>query len=254
MGIMSEKVCVITGGAGSLGLASAKLLVQEGAKVMLVDNRQDMLDEAAGELGGDSDAVAFVVADVSDSRQTRDYIDRTVARWGQIDFLFSNAGIIGAIKPITDFPEEVFDKVMAVNVRASFLACKYGLPRMNDGGSILFTSSIVGVTSDPGICGYATSKHALIGLARTVAKEVAARNIRVNVICPGPIENSFQADVEIALSAVMGRNATEVLDAATPMGRHGKAEEIAKMVLFLASDQSSYSTGSIFMADGGMNA
>jgi NAD(P)-dependent dehydrogenase (short-subunit alcohol dehydrogenase family) len=219
---------------------------------MLVDNNQDLLAKAVGELG-DGGAVSSVVCDVSDSRQTRDYIDRTVALWGNIDFLFSNAGIIGAIKPITDFPEEVFDAVMAVNVRAAFLACKYGLPHMNDGGSILFTSSIVGVTSDPGICGYATSKHALIGLMRTVAKEVAVRNIRVNVVCPGPIENAFQADVEVALSAVMGRNATEVLDAATPLGRHASVEEIAKMVLFLASDQSSYSTGSIFMADGGMN-
>jgi len=253
MGIMSEKVCVITGGAGSLGLEGARLLLNEGAKVMLVDNNQDLLAKAVGELG-DGGAVSSVVCDVSDSRQTRDYIDRTVALWGNIDFLFSNAGIIGAIKPITDFPEEVFDAVMAVNVRAAFLACKYGLPHMNDGGSILFTSSIVGVTSDPGICGYATSKHALIGLMRTVAKEVAVRNIRVNVVCPGPIENAFQADVEVALSAVMGRNATEVLDAATPLGRHASVEEIAKMVLFLASDQSSYSTGSIFMADGGMNA
>jgi len=253
MGIMSEKVCVITGGAGSLGLEGARLLLNEGAKVMLVDNNQDLLAKAVGELG-DGGAVSSVVCDVSDSRQTKDYIDRTVALWGNIDFLFSNAGIIGAIKPITDFPEEVFDAVMAVNVRAAFLACKYGLPHMNDGGSILFTSSIVGVTSDPGICGYATSKHALIGLMRTVAKEVAVRNIRVNVVCPGPIENAFQADVEVALSAVMGRNATEVLDAATPLGRHASVEEIAKMVLFLASDQSSYSTGSIFMADGGMNA
>ena len=253
MGIMSEKVCVITGGAGSLGLEGARLLLNEGAKVMLVDNNQDLLTKAVGELGDDDGAVSSVVCDVSDSRQTRDYIDRTVALWGNIDFLFSNAGIIGAIKPITDFPEEVFDAVMAVNVRAAFLACKYGLPHMNDGGSILFTSSIVGVTSDPGICGYATSKHALIGLMRTVAKEVAVRNIRVNVVCPGPIENAFQADVEVALSAVMGRNATEVLDAATPLGRHASVEEIAKMVLFLASDQSSYSTGSIFMADGGMN-
>ena len=254
MGIMNDKVCLITGGAGSLGLESARLLLKEGAKVMLVDNNQDLLTKAVGELGVDNGAVSSVVCDVSDSRQTRDYIDRTAAMWGNIDFLFSNAGIIGAIKPITEFPEEVFDAVMAVNVRASFLACKYGLPRMNDGGSILFASSIVGVTSDPGICGYATSKHALIGLMRTVAKEVAVRNIRVNVVCPGPIENAFQADVEVALSAVMGRNATEVLDAATPLGRHARVEEIAKMVLFLASDQSSYSTGSIFMADGGMNA
>ena len=125
---------------------------------------------------------------------------------------------------------------------------------MNDGGSIIITSSIVGVTSDPGICAYATSKHALIGLMRTVAKEVAGRNIRVNILCPGPIDNSFQAGVEVGLSAAMGKNATEVLDAAIPLGRHAKAEEIARMVLFLASDQSSFSTGSLFMADGGLNA
>jgi NAD(P)-dependent dehydrogenase (short-subunit alcohol dehydrogenase family) len=253
MGLMQHKVCVITGGAGSVGLESAKLLRQEGARVMLVDNNQQMLTRAVDALGGGSDTVSSMMADVSDTQQTRAYIEHTVENWGQIDFLFSNAGISGVIQPITDFPEDVFDAVMAVNVRASFLACKYGLPHMNDGGSILFTSSIVGVTSDPGIAGYATSKHALIGLMRTVAKEVAARNIRVNVICPGPIDNSFQANVEQALSAVMGRDASEVLDEATLLGRHATAQEIARMVLFLASEQSSYSTGSIFMADGGMN-
>jgi NAD(P)-dependent dehydrogenase (short-subunit alcohol dehydrogenase family) len=253
MGLMEDKVCVITGGAGSVGLESARQLRQEGAKIMLVDNNQQLLKQAVAALGGEGASVSAVVSDVSNTQQTRDYIGRTVKKWGKIDFLFSNAGISGVIKPITDFPDEVFDAVMAVNVRGSFLACKYGLPHMNDGGSILFTSSIVGVTSDPGICGYATSKHALIGLMRTVAKEVASRNIRVNVICPGPIANDFQADIEKALSAVMGRNATEVLDAATLLGRHATAEEIAKMVLFLASDQGSYCTGSVYMADGGMN-
>ncbi len=254
MGLMEGKVCVITGGGGSLGLESAGLLLKEGAKVMLVDHREDILTDAMEKLDVPADTVAFTVSDVSDSQQIRDYIDRTVEKWGKIDFLFSNAGISGVIKPVTEYPEEVFDAVMAVNLRASFLACKYGLPMMNDGGSILFTSSIVGVTSDPGICAYATSKHALIGLMRTVAKEVAVRNIRVNVVCPGPIDNTFQANVEAGLTQVMGRVAAEVLDEATPLGRHARAEEIARMVLFLASDQSSYSTGSIFMADGGLNA
>jgi NAD(P)-dependent dehydrogenase (short-subunit alcohol dehydrogenase family) len=253
MGIMEGKACIITGGAGSLGLESARLMLNEGAKVMLVDNNQGMLARAVDALGGASDTVSSVVSDVSDAVQTRNYIEETVAKMGKIDFLFSNAGISGLIKPITDFPEAVFDAVMAVNVRAAFLACKYSLPQMNDGGSILFTSSVVGVTSDPGICAYATSKHALIGLMRTVSKEVAPRKIRVNVICPGPIDNSFQSDIEEALTEVMGRNATEVLDEATPLGRHATAEEIARMVLFLASDNSIHSTGSIFMADGGMH-
>lgn len=253
MGIMEGKVCIVTGGAGSLGLESARLLLKEGASVMLVDNRQENLMKAVASLQSDPKVLSSVVADVSNTQQTRNYIERTVQAWGKIDVLFSNAGISGVIQPITEFPEEVFDAVMAVNVRSSFLACKYGLSQMNDGGSIIITSSIVGVTSDPGICAYATSKHALIGLMRTVAKEVAGRNIRVNVLCPGPIDNSFQAEVEVGLSAALGTNATKFLDAAIPLGRHGKAEEIARAVLFLASSQSSFSTGSVFMADGGLN-
>ncbi len=253
MGILDGKVCIVTGGAGSIGSESARLLLEEGAKVMLVDNNEAILKEALGKIGGSPDSVASTVADVSDTLQTKNYIDRTVEKWGKIDVLFSNAGISGVIKPVTEFPEEVFDAVLAVNVRGSFLACKYGLPRMKDGGSIIITSSVVGVTSDPGICAYATSKHALIGLMRTVAKEAAGRNIRANVLCPGPVANAFQANVEVGLSTAIGKDATEFLDSVIPLGRHANAGEIARMVLFLASDQSSFSTGSIFMADGGMS-
>jgi NAD(P)-dependent dehydrogenase (short-subunit alcohol dehydrogenase family) len=124
---------------------------------------------------------------------------------------------------------------------------------MNDNGSIIITSSIMGVTADPGVCAYATSKHALIGLMRTVAKEAASRNIRVNVLAPGPIDNSFQSKIEERLTEVIGQDGTEFLNNIIPLGRHGHAEEVAQMVLFLASDRSSFSTGSVFMADGGMN-
>jgi len=253
MGIMEGKVCIVTGGGGSLGRESARLMLKQGAKVVLVDRDQQNLARAVEDLQRESETVFSVPADVSDARQTRNYIEITFKKWGKIDVLFSNAGISGVIKPVTEFPEEVFDAVMATNVRASFLACKYGLPHMNDGGSIILNSSVVGVTADPGICAYATSKHALIGLMRVVAKEVAGRRIRVNAVCPGPIDNDFQADVEVGLSAALGTDATRFLDSVTPLGRHGKAGEIAQMVLFLASDQSSYSTGSIFMADGGMS-
>jgi NAD(P)-dependent dehydrogenase (short-subunit alcohol dehydrogenase family) len=252
-GTLEGKVCVVTGGAGSLGLAAAELFLEAGAKVMLVDREQAALDAALRVLGGGSANAAGFAADVADSAATRAYLDATVAAWGKLDVLFSNAGVSGVIRPVTDYPEEVFDQVMAVNVRASFLACKYGLPRMNDGGSIVITSSVVGVTSDAGICAYATSKHALIGLMRTVAKEAAPRRIRVNVIAPGPIDNGFQKEIENGITAATGRDGTALLNGIIPLRRHAHADEIARTVLFLASEQSSFSTGSVFMADGGMH-
>lgn len=254
MGILDGKVCIITGGAGSLGLACAALFSQEGARVMLVDNNAESLSRAAESLKANPDFLQTVKADVSSTGQTQNYIDRTVATWGKIDVLFSNAGHSGTTRPIIDYPEEVFDTVMAVNVRGSFLACKYGLPRMNDGGSIIITSSIMGVTSSPNSCAYVTSKHALVGLMRTVAKEVAARRIRVNILAPGPIDNAFQSEIEKRISAVTGQDGTAMINARIPLGRHARPEEIARSALFLASDQSSFSTGSIFLADGGMNA
>lgn len=250
---LSNKVCIVTGAAGSLGRAIASRLVAEGARVMLVDRAADQLCDAARTLSAAADRVATIVADVSDSVATRAYVDATVATFGAIDVLVSNAGISGPIRPVTDYPEDVFDRVLAVNLKGSFLACKYALPKMRAGGSIVMTTSVVGVTSDPGICAYAASKHALIGLMRTVAKETAGLSIRVNAVAPGPIENEFQRDVESGLTAVLGREAGAFLDSLIPLRRHGRAAEIADAVFFLASDQSSFTTGSVLMADGGMH-
>ena len=250
----SDKVCVITGGAGSVGLASALALLAEGARVFLVDREDGALRTAVQALGGDTARVAYAVADVSDAGQTRAYLEQARAGWERgIDFLFCNAGINGAIAPITEYPEDVFDAVMAVNVRGSFLALKYGFALLVDGASVLINASVVAVTADPGIAAYATSKHALVGLMRVAAKEGARRGIRVNVIAPGPIANAFQADIERRLTPVVGRDATRLLDSMIPLGRHGRPEEIAQMVLFLASSRSSFSTGGVFMADGGMH-
>lgn len=250
MGVLDGKVAVVTGGAGSLGLASARRFVEEGARMLLVDRDEMALRAAAAALAG---RVETFTADVADAAATRAYLDAAVARFGAIDVLFSNAGISGVIRPVTDYPEEVFDAVMAVNVRASFLACKYGLPKMRDGGSIVITSSVVGVTADPGIAAYATAKHAVIGLMRVVAKEAAPRRIRVNVVAPGPIDNNFQREVEKGLSVAIGRDGGAFLDGIIPLGRHGRAAEIAETVLHLASDRSSFTTGSVIMADGGMH-
>jgi NAD(P)-dependent dehydrogenase (short-subunit alcohol dehydrogenase family) len=253
VGALDGKTCIVTGAAGSIGLASAKLFVAEGARVMLVDREADALAQAERTIGSGG-RVASQAADVADAAATRGYIDAAVKRFGKIDVLFSNAGVSGAIAPVTEYPDELFDHVMAVNVRASFLACKYSLPHMNDGGSVIITSSIMGVRTNPNIVGYATSKHAVVGLARVVAKEVAPRRIRVNVLAPGPVDNTFQADIEKRLSDVIGIDATEMINRNIPLGRHALPDEIARTALFLASDASSFSTGGVFMADGGMHS
>jgi NAD(P)-dependent dehydrogenase (short-subunit alcohol dehydrogenase family) len=251
MPLLEDKVCVITGGAGSLGLASARLFLREGAKVMLVDLRQADLERAKGELGSPSaDAIA---ADVSDAAATRAYVERTVERFGKIDVLFSNAGNQGPVVPVTEYPEDAFDAHMAVHVRGAFLACKYGLPRMNDGGSIIITSSVVGAMGAPGVVAYVTAKHAQVGLMRSVAKEAARRGIRVNTLHPGPIDNAFQAKIEENIGKMAGGiDATKMLNEAIPLHRHAEPEEIARSALYLASHLSSFVTCSTLMVDGGM--
>jgi NAD(P)-dependent dehydrogenase (short-subunit alcohol dehydrogenase family) len=254
---LQSKTCIITGGAGSIGLASARVFLKEGARVMLVDLREEPLSEAAASLRADGvppERIGTRAADVSIAGDVEACFEATHDRWGKIDVIFSNAGNAGAIGSITSYPEDVFDEVYRVHVKGAFLACKHGIPRMNDGGSIVITSSVVGLMGNPGPYAYITAKHAQVGLMRSVAKEVAARRIRVNTVHPGPTQNSFQADIERSLSAILGRDATAFLDELIPLHRHAQPEEIARAVLFLASDQSSFVTGATLAVDGGMSA
>ena len=251
MPLMSGKTCIVTGGAGSLGLATARLFLTEGARVMLVDLAAADLDKAAAALA--SPDVATFAADVTVASQVEAYVKATVARFGRIDVLFSNAGNFGTVAPIETYPEEVFDAVYRVHVKGAFLACKYGVPHFNDGGSIVITSSVAGVRGDPGVFGYITAKHAQVGLMRCLAKELAPRRIRVNTIHPGPIDNQFQLRVEKGLGEAIGADGTEFFNKIIPLGRHGTPDEIARSVLYLASEQSSFVTGTLHMVDGGMS-
>lgn len=251
MTLLQNKVCVITGGAGSIGLASARLFLAQGAKVMLVDLGQAEIDKALALLASkDADGVA---ADVGDAAATRNYVERAVARFGPIDVLFSNAGNQGPVVPVTEYPEDAFDAQIRVHVRGAFLACKYGLPAMRDGGSLIITSSVVGAMGAPGVVAYVTAKHAQVGLMRSVAKEAARRRIRVNTLHPGPVDNAFQARIEENIGRMAGGiDATKMLNDAIPLHRHAAPDEIARSALYLASDMSSFVTGSTLMADGGM--
>ncbi len=248
---LDQRHALITGGAGSIGLASARLFCAEGARVTLTDLPGPALDEALAALpAGRAQALPH---DVTRSADWQRVVREAVARFGAIDVLFSNAGNSGVMAPVVDYPEDVFDSVIAVHVRGAFLACKYGLPAMRDGGSLVICSSVAGMRGDPGVSAYITAKHAQVGLMRSVSKEAAARGIRVNSVHPGPVDNGFQKDLEQRLSGVLGRDATQFFDEMIPLSRHARPEEIARAVLYLASDDSSFTTGSTLMVDGGMN-
>lgn len=255
MRLLEGKTAIITGGAGSIGLATAKLMREHGARIALVDLDPGALDAAATEaFGAARDEILLIAADVSDEAATRRYVDETLARFGTLDVLFSNAGNFGTVAPIAAYPTDLFDQVQRVHVRGAFLAAKYATPHMKAGGSIVITSSVAATRGDPGVYAYITAKHAQTGLMRCLAKELAPRGIRVNCINPGPIDNAFQKRVEIGLGAEIGRDGTEFFNEIIPLGRHGTPEEIANAVLFLASDMGSFTTGALLMADGGMSA
>ena len=249
--LLKGKVCVITGGGGSLGRAAARLFVAAGARVMLVDSDELRLAEARAELAGD--VVEARRADVANAIDVAAYVAATVERFGAIDVLFSNAGNFGAVAPIESYPEDVFDAVYAVHVKGAFLAAKYAVPHMNDGGSIIITSSVAATRGDPGVFGYITAKHAQVGLMRCLAKELAPRRIRVNTIHPGPIDNAFQLAVEKGLGDAIGVDGTAFFNNLIPLRRHAGPEEVARTVLYLASDPSSFTTGAMLMVDGGMS-
>ena len=196
---LENKTAVITGGGGSIGKITAKLFLDEGAKVVLVDLKDDALQKAAEELGG-GDRVLTCAADVTKSEEVKNYVAKSVKAFGKIDVFFNNAGIEGVVKPIAEYPEEKFDQVMAVNVRGVWLGCKYVLPEMNDGGSIIITSSVSGLIASPDLSAYITSKHAVVGIMRAVALEAAPRGIRVNTVHPSPVDNRMMRSLEEGFS------------------------------------------------------
>ncbi|MEW9807916.1 SDR family NAD(P)-dependent oxidoreductase [Mesorhizobium sp. ZMM04-5] len=248
---LHQKSCIVTGGAGSLGAAAARLFVEHGASVMLVDRDADALDRVLQALP--PGRAAGMAADVSDAAATSAYVAATIERFGGLDVLFSNAGNFGTVAPIADYPDSTFDHVMAVHVKGAYLAAKHASPHMREGGSIIITSSVAGMRGDAGVYAYITAKHAQVGLMRCLAKELAPRGIRVNSIHPGPIDNAFQLAVERGLGDAMGLDGTAYFNGLIPLGRHGSADEIARSVLYLASDDSSFVTGATLMVDGGMS-
>ena len=251
MARLQDKIALITGGESGIGLATARLFVAEGAKVHLVGIDTARLEAAVAELG--AERASSAVADVTDEDAVAGAIAAGVERHGRFDVLFSNAGISGAVAPIAQYPSDVFARTLAVHVLGAFHVIKHGAPHVPDGGSIVITSSVVGLVGAPGVAGYVAAKHAQVGLMRTAAKELAERRIRVNTLHPGPTSTPFQDDIEMRATGQPRDEAAKAFDAMIPLGRHASPDEIARAVLYLASDESAMVTSHTFAVDGGMS-
>lgn len=247
-----DKVVLITGGTGGIGEVTAKLFLEEGAKVAIVGTNDEKLEKAKSELGD----VLTIRADVSKEEDVKNYVEKTVEKFGKIDIFFNNAGIEGKVKPLEDQTVEDFKNVLDVNVIGVFLGLKYVVPvmRKNGGGSIINTSSVAGLMGSPGVMPYIASKHAVIGITKTAALEVAKDNIRVNSVHPSPVETRMMRSLEAGFNPEDANAAKEQQAAMIPLGRYAEPEEIAKLVLFLGSDDSEFITGSQYVIDGGLLA
>jgi NAD(P)-dependent dehydrogenase (short-subunit alcohol dehydrogenase family) len=248
---MQGKVALITGGGSGIGRAAAHRLAREGAKIMIADyvpEGAEKVVRAIREAGGEADCIA---ADVSVTAQVEAMVARTVASFGRLDYAFNNAGIEGTMAETTNVPEEAFDRVIAINLKAVWLCMKYEIPQIlkQGGGSIVNTASTLGLVALEGAAAYNAAKHGVVGLTKTAALEYAQRNLRVNCVCPGFIRTAM---VERAIDKAMV--AEEQMIAIEPIGRLGKPEEIAEGVCWLFSDAASFVTGHSLVIDGGWTA
>ncbi|NER16815.1 SDR family NAD(P)-dependent oxidoreductase [Spongiivirga citrea] len=251
MNTLKDKVAIITGGAGGIGKETAKLFLTQGAKVMLVGRTEQKLKDVTYEFNTPN--VAYCIADVSKPEDTKNYVAKTLLKFGKIDLFFNNAGIVGTSMSIAEYPEDIFDQIIAINLKGVWLGCQNVIPKMSDGGSVIITSSVAGIKGFKGLGAYVASKHAVVGIMRTAALENADRNIRVNTIHPGPVHTKMMRYLEKNISPNDPDEVQEAFESKVLFGRYAEANEIANLVLFLSSDESKYITGTMQVIDGGMN-
>ena len=250
------KVVLITGAAGGIGRAAAVRFAAEGARLGLVDLSRDGLREtmaAVEKAGGTGHPVE---ADVTRSADVARYAAAVSERWGGVDCFFNNAGILGDVRALVDYPEETFDRVLAVNVKGVWLGIKTVAPllRARGGGVIVNTASIAGLRGSRNLVAYTASKHAVVGLTRTAALELAPAGVRVNAVCPSPIDTAMVQALEQGASPANPAAFHERMAATIPLRRYGQPEEVAALVAFLCSADAAYITGGIYTVDGGSMA
>lgn len=253
----TNQVALITGATSGIGKATARLLAKEGAKVALLGQNQKKLDRVTAEFKKAGLEAMPVLADVSQDQQVRQGIEQVAARWGRLDIVFANAGINGVWAPLEELTADDWQKTLDVNLKGTFLTVKYAVPYLKkQGGSIIITSSVNGTRmfSNTGATAYACSKAAQVAFAKMVALELAKNHIRVNVICPGYIETNIEQSTEQKHLETI-KEPVEFPAGTIPLtdGAPGKPEQVAQLVLFLASDAASHITGTEMWIDGGQS-
>jgi NAD(P)-dependent dehydrogenase (short-subunit alcohol dehydrogenase family) len=247
------KVVIVTGAADGLGRATSRLMATKGARVLLVDINEPRLAETEALIGDAGGEAAVFRADVSDEAQVRAYVAEAMRRFGRIDAFFNNAGILGAVAPMIDYPIDTFDRVIAINLRGVFLGLRFVLPVMIEqcAGSIINTGSMASAGGVPASSAYSAAKHAVIGLTKTAAIEVGPMGVRVNAVLPGNIRTRMGLSSDALADAAENERLAARL---APQERMGLPEEIADAVCFLASDAATHITGVELPVDGGILA
>ncbi len=252
----SGKVAIVTGAGGGIGRAVSLALANAGAKVLVVDLSIESGTETAAQILQRGGTAKFLAADVSRSEDVANYVAATCNTWGRIDIFMNNAAWQGDILPVIDTPDEIFDKVMAINVRGVFLGLKHVLPVMiaQRSGAVVNTASLSAYIGVRNLAPYAASKHAVLGLTKSTAMEVARKGIRINAVCPGPVDTAMLRDIEASQSPGNAQKLREQRTASIPDGHYALPEEVANLMMYLCSDLSSHVTGQGIQINGGSHA
>lgn len=250
-GKIEGKVALVTGGGSGIGRATALAFAREGAIVTVADIAVKTAEETAHMIKKAGGQAIFIQCDVAKASEVKTMVGKTIETYGRLDCAFNNAGIDGLLKPIVDYPEEIWNQVLSINLTGVWLCMKYEIPQMlkQGRGTIVNTASVAGLIGTAGLSAYTAAKHGVVGITKTVALEYAKAGIRVNAVCPGTIKTPL-----VDRFFINNPETVEFFLEVHPVGRFGNVDEVAEAVVWLCSDSASFVTGHSMVIDGGLTA